>query len=1041
MDTRTSTETWVILAAAAALVTGGGLFLSKPFEASRPKSFPIGTQVVSETATIPARLWQDPFSTVAHWKEATNQGGELSHLTSLYQELPVGVDQLVVMPVLVYGGFYSESIEKRRRRRYAVLSAAFAQSYRPTNAEIIGHLEVALEQSGKPDKKYSVPFEWLEPNDAYYDEEDSTLTNTASTDKPPHILLLWLDEHQFGATQLQELSELLQRIVKIVARDRALDLNVSVKLLGPSGSRRLHGMVSEVTELIRPAGNSETGSAIVPDAWEFSIYSPVATASAKLIIRQNEKAIRRALGHSGKCEEIELCRTRYGDNKYTSLFLIEQAFHRVGVSFFRTITSDRRLLQEITNHEFRHRRIRPTDPNEVVILVSEWDTFYGRSLPAAFVQYFRSGSKRASDSSDKKSKQHVETGDQTDEAGKQGNEVRNQSVEAGDTCPKGVCQYVYMRGLDGEILTTETSKHKLIVNERAQEVERAVGVNRFDYLRRLAHQISEDFSNTAQTVRAVGVLGSDLYDKLLILQALRSEFPDALFFTTDADARLFHPAEIKWTRGMVLSAGFDLSPNQYEIAAHFCLAKQYPNDHHELPPFRDNYQTSVFLATLLALHRDFGGQSCRNDIDLATVEDHLRRSLVTFGTPQLFEVGRSGLVSLTRQNDSILDESRVMTMGLAALGVILLYSIYAFLSPRYTWREAIFVLLVVFAPLGVTVLAYYLDGAGGEPLPVFGGANVLPTTYLVYLAVILVYSLLMYGHFELRRKADLIATRFNLGDQAMWARYLPRRTSDHLPDKQFWMRLYEATIGYFTQSYVWLATVHILFSVALILLLGDFNPPIRGHATYYLYIGGVVAALIGVFMLTYFIADEARRCQTVAYDLLVDGCWREDPSLEAFVQGRRANVVLDNTTGDALQRWRGVRLLAERTVDLEKIVYYPFAVLLLMILSHSGLVDYWRFAPSVAIVLFTGFLVNAACFLFLRVYMGRLRKSALSSLRQAQANRTEGFEALDAIFAEVKAEDRGSFRPLGRDAIFKAPLIPLGGYGGLYLIEYLGGIS
>ena len=666
MDTRSSTETWVILAAAAALVTGGGLFLSKPFEASRPKSFPIGTQVVSETATIPARLWQDPFSTVAHWLEAKKQGSEPSHLTSRYQELPAGVDQLVVMPVLVYGGFYSESIEKRRRRRYAVLSAAFAQSYRPTNAEIIGHLEVTLDQLGKPDKKYSVPFEWLEPNNAYYDEENSTATKSGNKDTP-HVLLLWLDEHQFGVTQLQELSDLLQRVVKIVARDRAPDLNVSVKLLGPSGSRRLHGMVSEVTELIRPDSNSANGLTIVPDAWEFSIYSPVATASAKLIIRQNEKAIRKAIGHNGKCKEIDLCIARYGDNEYTSLFLIEQAFRRVGISFFRTITSDRRLLQKITHNEFEHRRIRLTDPNEVVILVSEWDTFYGRSLPAAFARDLRNGSKPTSKDSGDKSKRSDEAGDQTDEAGKQGNEERSQSVEADDTCPKGICRYVYMRGLDGEILTTDSSKHKLIVDERAQEVERAVGVNRFDYLRRLAHQISEDFSNTAQTVRAVGVLGSDLYDKLLILQALRSEFPDALFFTTDADARLFHPAEIKWTRGMVLSAGFDLSPDQYEIAEHFCLAKGYSSGHHELPPFRDNYQTSVFLATLLALNQGFDGQSCPQDIDNAAVEDHLRDRLAKFSTPQLFEVGRSGLVSLSRQNDSILDESKLMAIGLAAL--------------------------------------------------------------------------------------------------------------------------------------------------------------------------------------------------------------------------------------------------------------------------------------------------------------------------------------------------------------------------------------
>ena len=38
------------------------------------------------------------------------------------------------------------------------------------------------------------------------------------------------------------------------------------------------------------------------------------------------------------------------------------------------------------------------------------------------------------------------------------------------------------------------------------------------------------------------MLGSDVYDKLLILQALRPAFPRAVFFTTDLNARLAYPA-------------------------------------------------------------------------------------------------------------------------------------------------------------------------------------------------------------------------------------------------------------------------------------------------------------------------------------------------------------------------------------------------------------------------------------------------------------------------------------------------------------------
>ncbi len=37
--------------------------------------------------------------------------------------------------------------------------------------------------------------------------------------------------------------------------------------------------------------------------------------------------------------------------------------------------------------------------------------------------------------------------------------------------------------------------------------------------------------------RAIGILGSDVYDKLLILRALRPRFPDVVFFTNNLDAQ------------------------------------------------------------------------------------------------------------------------------------------------------------------------------------------------------------------------------------------------------------------------------------------------------------------------------------------------------------------------------------------------------------------------------------------------------------------------------------------------------------------------
>src|SRR5262249_44981460 len=59
-------------------------------------------------------------------------------------------------------------------------------------------------------------------------------------------------------------------------------------------------------------------------------------------------------------------------------------------------------------------------------------------------------------------------------------------------------------------------------------------------------------------VEAVGILGSDLYDKLLVLQALRPLVPNALFFTTDLDALVLHPTALTYTRNLLVASSFAL---------------------------------------------------------------------------------------------------------------------------------------------------------------------------------------------------------------------------------------------------------------------------------------------------------------------------------------------------------------------------------------------------------------------------------------------------------------------------------------------------
>ena len=146
---------------------------------------------------------------------------------------------------------------------------------------------------------------------------------------------------------------------------------------------------------------------------------------------------------------------------------------------------------------------------------------------------------------------------------------------------------------------------------------------------------------------------------------------------------------------------------------------------------------------------------------------------------------------------------------------------------------------------------------------------------------------------------------------------------------------------------------------------------------------------------------------------------------------------------DGLARWIGIQVVAERTLASEKVVYYPFIVLLLLFLAHSRLFDNWRlFVPSIIIVLASGALVTVTWVLRLRFSVKKVRESALYTMKTAlsqdlQEGERGDIQSFRLMIGEIENEQRGAFRPVLSDPIFKALLMPLGGYGSLFMIDYL----
>ncbi len=256
----------------------------------------------------------------------------------------------------------------------------------------------------------------------------------------------------------------------------------------------------------------------------------------------------------------------------------EEVLRRAGIELVRTIHTDADLARAMRK-ELERRGIDPAE--DKIALVSEWDSVYASELMDTFEKAF------------------------TDREN-----------------PSNILRYCYMRGLDG--ITQDANSQKGSKNKGdsgagpESEIEKPVGQGQYDYLRRMGKLLA------GQDVKAVGVLGSDVYDKLLVLEAVHDLITDAVFFTTDLDARYFHPAYTHWSRNLVVASSFGL--------------RLAPSLQSSIPPFRTVYQTSLFLAVRQAI-LDSGTPSA------ASIREKL-------GSPRLFEIGDEEAFDISIENSS-----------------------------------------------------------------------------------------------------------------------------------------------------------------------------------------------------------------------------------------------------------------------------------------------------------------------------------------------------------------------------------------------------
>jgi hypothetical protein len=1084
---------WLLLVAAGTIFVANKL----PLEASRPP----GTDKVLPgqhgVQDIDARLWQDPFATVAEllakspelkpencpanekaesYRDSPNSHKEADgHCYSPLRNAAAG--PLLVLVASVSGAPYSQEQEFRRRTRYAVLAGLNTEGYVPQDSEHIGFFwpeAAALAHPAAP------PLQAVASNDRAPASAQAGLTvklpkvvpfewfNFKSGSPPRRVLLLWFDEDALHADTdpprpLRQFQELLCRSLASATPQSSAPWTKAA-ILGPQLSTTLRDMAMEVDR----STDKDPQHGICPAAAAPQFYVYSATADDAAVIPGYPKR--------SSCNVPETALTDFFENKKD-------------VKLYRMIATDEALACTI-RRELELRQVKfENGRHSQIAVVSEWDTLYGQALPESMARRFGAeGCQQLGSDPAEKSWLHC---------------------------------FKYLRGLDGQMPNTDRllsgsgtkvtggkqdkdSKDNAKSRPDAKPQDRAEGQGQFDYLSRLGDSMRDLDAHLREDsprginprgIEAVGILGSDLYDKLLVLQALRPLLPDAVFFTTDLDALILHPIALTSTRNLLVASSFGL--------------RLRPAVQGEIPPFRSSYQTAGFLAARVAIRRD--GAPPTGLMPRQPLLFEIGRSDVfqfptggqSLQTQRVTEDGRSDSKDckedlLRCQDIQPLASAMFPQMSLASaiaftgLGLCLAVActpvrrriwdrIDGFMrrgrSPALLAARGLALLLAAGVGLYLVAEGIHLfwprlahaltqsESGNGQPMVLLDGISVWPTIFLRAATLALCIVLIIHGYLMLNKNIEKIAkdlhlvkTRETIKTQQdriirkspPWIRFtsqfwfrLPdddavHQAGEHLPQEifRFW-RMYIHQGHWVARSFRVLAATLAMVLLGLLLFFVFGAPPIpaRGAASWWAYVVVTAALVFATLFLIAFVADSTLLTWRVVKAL------REETSIWPAQTVREVGARL-GLPPEALDDWIDLLFVSKRTKCHTVLIYFPFLIIALLIVSYSRLfANYGVIIPDI-VTIGVAVLVVAACAVALRSSAEASRakarrriSDALIVARKAKDGRLA--DQLELLLARIEELREGAFTPMSQQPVVRAMLLPIGSFGGTALLEYL----
>ena len=1071
-----------------AVALAGVLLVKEPLRSSRPVGTGLDVQQTTGEQSVRARLWEDPVAAVQRGmrevpspaiglpKSAPSQSAESSLIQRL-SPLRLAIadrvkkgERITVLLMTMSGDPYAENAESRIRDRYAVGTALGVACYVPEDEGHLSFIEGNTQGAG-----HALPYEWYRLRETRVCGEGQARAQST--------LVVWIPDDALNRRFLATLTSLSQALVclestqkreclltddrrKLVRLNPTLQQAVTFKLVGPRSSSAFRDLLDEAGDLY---AEPHKGIGVWPNAdGTIELYSPWASAMKGLLAY----GLKEDGGKGSACQTYEACEQKF--------------FHRLADANVRLvfeIGSDDRLFDTLIE-ELERRQVRLGW--DAVILIGEWDSFYGRALPIEF-RAAACAKVATFMEAELKQIQVPSTIKAWCPTVPRAIDLQIQRPADYESLTLNVFRYSYLSGLDGEVPGDESVKARSGENPKANATlkdilagglqERPEGTSQLDYVRALATRIQDE----GEGAKAIGILGTDPYDALLILKALRPAFPYAVFFTVDLDARHLQASEYKWTRNMVVASPFGLQ-----------LDGGLQRD---VPPFRGSYQTATYFAVLRAVNhvacraagdRQPSAAPCPAGYHVAlTPEDRVYDAAEH---PRIFEVGREGAVDL-----SIVDVEGVRTIhplradlertdnqgplkqgiGHGSAGMMALVAIGLFVGAVLAWTNQRLWLRVsrswrLLAVVGLILLAgaavFWAMGGGtalmahhdeGEPFSWTAGVSIWPGEWLRLLVVVLCLVFLVKGSRDLTKNSDHLTedflfridqsprSRFTLS--TCWANlqrvYHPAATRAATTVDQAWSWYLDAA-GPLQR----MARVLVLFLLygAIMMSLNhwvvdeEMIYPCRGWLSCRVDVIMTLASMSFVVLLNLAVFDEVMLCRRwIGWVNTTSGGWSEQVQDEylreyGLSQSHKAEF-------EKLKYLAGIDLISQRTEAVNRLIRYPFIALLIMIAARNDYFDIWNYplvlllawALNVVLALSGALLLYQSADQAKRAVLAGLSKQMIQALGLGKDHEIRA-KQVQYIIGEVEANQKGAFVPF-----YQQPIVESFLYGVVALLQYL----